>query len=81
MAKTIESCKKIPAECVKTINSYAKLIGFAIQLGKEPQKEEMSRKLRGYLTCLVDLGLLDGIDLRNIYAWVLSGHWVNDMEV
>lgn len=80
MAKTVESVKKIPAECVETINSYAKLIWVAFQQEKEPQREEMSRKLRGYLTCLVDLGLLDRLDERNIYAWVISGHYVGDKE-
>lgn len=80
MAKTADSVKKIPTECVETINSYAKLIWVAFQQEKEPQREEMSRKLRGYLTCLVDLGLLDRLDERNIYAWVISGHYVGDKE-
>lgn len=76
MAKTAETIKKVPAECVETINTYARLIHTATVQGKEPQKEEMSRKLRGYLTCLVDLGLLTESDLRNLYLWVISGHSV-----
>lgn len=80
MAKTVDSVKKIPTECVETINSYAKLIWVSFQNEKELQREEMARKLRGYLTCLVDLGLLTHLDERNIYSWVISGHYVGDKE-
>lgn len=78
MAKTAETIQKIPTECVDTINTYASLIHTAFVQGKENQREEMSRKLRGYLTCLVDLGKLKEADLRNIYLWVISGHWVGE---
>lgn len=78
MERTADSIEKVPAECVETINTYASLIRTAFVQGKENQREEMSRKLRGYLTCLVDLGLLTEIGHRNLYLWVISGHWVGE---
>lgn len=78
MSKTEDTIQKIPAECVETINTYASLIHTAVVQGKENQREEMSLKLRGYLTCLVDLGKLKEVDLRSIYLWVISGHWVGE---
>lgn len=80
MAKTVDTIKKVPSECVGTINTYASLIHTAIVQGKEMQRDEMCHKLRGYLNCLVDLGLISKLDLRVIYMWVFSGHFVGDGE-
>lgn len=80
MSKTAEVIKKVPAECCNTINTFGSLIQYAVQNGKTPQEEEMRRKLRGYTTCLVDLGILTEVEARILYMWVGIGHTVGAQQ-
>lgn len=74
MSKTEISLQKVPDECVDTINTYGNLIAYAVANDKILQEEEMRRKLRGYLTCLVDMGKLTENDARAINLWITTGH-------
>lgn len=76
LAKPEESIKKIPGECVETVNTYADLIYFAVKGGKQQMRDEYAKKLRGYLACLKDLKLIDESDMRNLNLWVCTGHWI-----
>lgn len=80
MSKTAETIKKVPAKCVDTINTYGTLIGYAKANEKAPIEEETRRKLRGYLTCLVDMGALTENEARIIILWVTTGHKVGEQE-
>lgn len=78
MSKTAEAIKKVPAECCATINTFGSLIQYAVQNGKASQEDEMRRKLRGYLTCLVDMGKLTENEARIVTLWVGTGRAVGD---
>lgn len=80
MSKTAEVIKKVPAECCATINTFGSLIQYAMLNEKAPQEEEMRRKLRGYLTCLVDMGKLTENEARIVNLWVAGGHKVGVQE-
>lgn len=80
MSKTAEAIKKVPAECCATINTFGSLIQYAMQNEKAPQEEEMRRKLRGYLTCLVDMGKLTENEARIVNLWVAGGHKIGVQE-
>lgn len=80
MAKTATSIKKVPAGCVRTVNIYAQLIYGAEERGQQLLGDETRKKLRGYLTCLKDLGLITESELKTIYLWVITGHLVGEKE-
>ena len=71
---TRETIEKLGDKNRTTMETYATLITRAVKKGKQDEKDEFSRKLRGYLTCMVDNGQITEYELRVLYLfYVTSG--------
>lgn len=55
---------------------YCKTISFIIdrarQNGLKPEFERASGKLRGFLECLLQMGIITGSDCKALYLWFFS---------
>lgn len=77
MAKTAESLAKIPEKCKSKLFVYSTFYKQALDEENEPRKLEYRNALRGYLSCLLDMGIIEHTDFGNIVRWVLSGHKID----
>lgn len=57
-----------------TMETYATLITRAVKKGNQGEKDEFSRKLRGYLTCMEDNEQINHQEFKVLYLfYVTSG--------
>lgn len=66
---TRATVEKIEARGLTTCDTYGQLIRQTRMSGAEVAADEYRHKLRGYLTALVDLGVLTRMELQEAYLW------------
>lgn len=64
---TKEAIKKLPDQCRRYCETKHALICHSVLSGIEQARIENTKKLRGYLDCLRDLGILMEIEVRAVY--------------
>ena len=64
---TKEAIEKLPDQCRRFCEIQHALIRHSILNGFEQQRTEDAKKLRGYIECLKDLGILTDTEVRAIY--------------
>lgn len=60
---------RIPETHRHTIETYSDLIAQRTIRGDGDGATEYAKKLRGYLTCMVDAGMITEPELRTLYLW------------
>lgn len=66
---TKEAIKKLPDKCRSYCETISVLISRAILDGRDRDRMEYSKKLRGYVECLHDLGVLSQYEMRAVYMY------------
>lgn len=64
--KTLEKINESQASALKT---YSALIERARKNGLKEEFERNSGKLRGFLECLCQMGVITGAELKSLYLW------------
>lgn len=64
--KTID---RIPETHRHTIETYSDLIAQRTIRGDGDGATDYAQKLRGYLTCMADAGMITEPELRTLYLW------------
>lgn len=62
----------IPETNRKTITTYSDIIAKASATGRAEQATEYAEKMRGYLECMKDCGLISENGLRVLYLYYRS---------
>ena len=63
---------KLPEKCRETLETHGELITKARLSGLHNDHIERRKKVRGYLECLEDLGILSATDMRCLYIYYTS---------
>ena len=63
---------KLNANQLAYCKTQSCLISLARANGSNLDFEKHSGKLRGFLECLCQIGLINGIELRSLYMWFFS---------
>ena len=66
---TKKAIEKLPVQCRGYCERMKCLIKQSIENGNAQQRTEDSRKLRGYVECLKDMGILTTIEMRAVYMY------------
>ncbi len=62
----------IPETNRKTITTYSDIIAEASATGRAEQATEYAKKMRGYLECMKDCGIISENGLRALYLYYRS---------
>ncbi len=66
---TKKAIEKIPTHCKNTIETYSELIKIDDRKGMLQLLTEDRNKLRGYLQCLRDMGILSEVETRALFLY------------
>jgi len=66
---TRDLINSIPEKHLHTIEQYSDIIAQRTIRNDRSGADEYGKKLRGYLTCMVDAGIITEYWLRALYMW------------
>jgi hypothetical protein len=66
---TKKAIEKLPEQCRHYCEVKKSLIKRSIEGGRERQRVEDAKKLRGYVECLRDMGILTETEMRAVYMY------------
>lgn len=66
---TREALNKLNEKQLNSLTTYSALIGRARVGGLKEEFERASGKLRGFLECLCQMGVITGNELKALYLW------------
>ena len=69
---TKQALEKIPEQCKPRINKYHEIIKQCVANGNEEYHRDYTKKLRGILECLEDMGFISENDKRVLYLYYLT---------
>ena len=69
---TADIIKRIPEAHRKTIETYSVLIARDTKANNEAYRNEDAKRLRGYLTCMKDAGMITESELRALYLYYFT---------
>lgn len=69
---TREALNRLNEQQLKYCTTLSVLIAKDRENGAKEQYEKDSGKLRGYLECLEQIGILKNIEMKSLYLWFFS---------
>ena len=64
-----KALQKLNEKQTNALNTYSALIERARVNGLKEEFERNSGKLRGFLECLCQMGVITGAELKSLYLW------------
>lgn len=64
-----KALEKLNEQQLKYMKTMSTLIACAKNNGAQLEFEKKTGKLRGYLECLEDMGIISQAELRSLYLW------------
>lgn len=64
-----KALQKLNEKQKNSLNTYSALIERARKNGLKEEFERNSGKLRGFLECLCQMGVITGSELKSLYLW------------
>lgn len=72
---TIIAVNKLPDKCRERLNLMSRAIYDYERVGEETIATEKKRAMRGYITALKDVGILETIEIAMVYTYYKDKIW------